>query len=237
MSDGIKLTLDPMGDENKQELDTAVAAAVQATEALEQAETEAKQEVQQATLDMQSFSDEEQKMIDDFSEKIDVRDSNLVFSYGAAAQSNISEFSTAALGTVRTKDLGPVGSMLSDLVVELKGLNFPAEEKKGFKGLFKKASNNIATLKAQYQQDMLQYYDAKAENLDFKSPTALSTINLPNNLTKIGVNAFSGCGKTSGPMILSAADQSFSGETEADGAPSRNQASTLPSTWSWMPSA
>ena len=38
-------------------------------------------------------------------------------------------------------------------------------------------NQNIATLKAQYQQDMLQYYDAKAENLDFSSPTALGTIN------------------------------------------------------------
>lgn len=38
-------------------------------------------------------------------------------------------------------------------------------------------NQNKATLKAQYQQDMQQYYDAKAENLDFKSPTTLSTIN------------------------------------------------------------
>ena len=39
MADDIKLTLEPFGDENKQELDSAVQAAVQATEALEQAET------------------------------------------------------------------------------------------------------------------------------------------------------------------------------------------------------
>ena len=38
-------------------------------------------------------------------------------------------------------------------------------------------NQNIATLKSQYQQDMQQYYDAKAENLDFKSPSTLSTIN------------------------------------------------------------
>lgn len=38
-------------------------------------------------------------------------------------------------------------------------------------------NQNIATLKAQYQKDMLQYYDAKAENLDFSSPTTLGTIN------------------------------------------------------------
>ena len=38
-------------------------------------------------------------------------------------------------------------------------------------------NKNLATLKPQYQQDMLQYYNAKAENLDFDSPTTLATIN------------------------------------------------------------
>ena len=42
--------------------------------------------------------------------------------------------------------------MLGDLVVELQGLNFEPEEKKGFLGLFKKASQNIASLKAQYDK-------------------------------------------------------------------------------------
>ena len=62
------------------------------------------------------------------------------------AQKNISEFSEAALNSVRTKDLGEVGGMLGDLVVELQGLNFDPEEKKGFLGLFKKATQNIASL-------------------------------------------------------------------------------------------
>ena len=38
-------------------------------------------------------------------------------------------------------------------------------------------NKNKATLKARYQQDMKQYYDAKAENLDFNSPSTLNTIN------------------------------------------------------------
>jgi serpin B len=38
-------------------------------------------------------------------------------------------------------------------------------------------NKNRATLKSQYQQDMLDYYDAKAENLDFTSSSALNTIN------------------------------------------------------------
>ncbi len=150
MSDEIKLTLDPMGDVNKQELDSAVAAAVQATEALEKAESEAKQEVQQATLDMQSFSEEEQEMIDDFSKKIDVTDSNLVFSYGAAAQQNISQFSDAALKNVQTKDLDEVGNMIANLVLELKSFDTDEEEKGGLFGLFKKQVNKLELLKAKY---------------------------------------------------------------------------------------
>lgn len=150
MSDEIKLTLEPFDGENKQELDTAVAAAVQATEALEKAEENVQKEVQQATLDMQSFSEEEQKMIDDFSEKIDVRDSNLVFSYGAAAQQNISQFSDAALKNVQTKDLDEVGNMIANLVVELKNFDTDDDGKGGLLGLFKKKINNLELLKAKY---------------------------------------------------------------------------------------
>ena len=150
MADEIKLTLEPFEDENKKELDSAVQAAQQATEALEKAEVEAKQEVQQATLDMQSFTEEEQQMIDDFSKKIDVRDSNLVFSYGAAAQQNISQFSDAALKNVQTKDLDEVGNMIANLVMELKSFDADEEEKGGLFGLFKKQVNKLELMKAKY---------------------------------------------------------------------------------------
>ena len=150
MADDIKLTLEPFEDENKHEQDSAVQAAVQATEALEQAEANVEKEVQQATLQMQSFSDEEQQMIDEFAEKIDVRDSNLVFSYGAAAQQNISQFSDAALKNVQTKDLDEDGNMISNLVVELKNFDTDKEEKGGLFGLFKKQVNNLELLKAKY---------------------------------------------------------------------------------------
>jgi len=150
MSDEIKLTLEPFEDENKKELDSAVQAAVQATEALEKAEVEAKKEVQQATLDMQSFTEEEQQMIDDFSKKIDVRDSNLVFSYGAAAQQNISQFSDAALKNVQTKDLDEVGNMIANLVTELKSFDTDDTDKGGLFGLFKKQVNKLELMKAKY---------------------------------------------------------------------------------------
>ena len=88
------------------------------------------EEIKTEKPDLSSLSEAEQAAVRDFSEKIDVTNSEQIMNYGSAAQKNISEFSDAALGAVRTKDLGEVGDMLGDLVVELQGLNFTQEEKK-----------------------------------------------------------------------------------------------------------
>ena len=53
-----------------------------------------------------------------------------------------------ALENVKTKDLGEVGTLLSDVVTELKG--FDEEEEKGFLGIFKKGGNKIQAMKAKY---------------------------------------------------------------------------------------
>ena len=130
-----KLTLEPKAAE-------AAAAVAEVAETVE--------EVAVPKVDLSCLSPAEQAAVIDFSEKIDVLNTEQVMHYGSNAQTNISEFSDAALSTVRTKDLGQVGDMLSDLVVELQGLNFDVEEKKGFLGLFKKAGQSIAELKSQF---------------------------------------------------------------------------------------
>ena len=146
MSDEIKLTLNPTVAAPA--ADTAVAAA---EDAIAEAETIVKQ-VEADTANVQQFSEEEQKMIDEFAKQIDVTDSNLVFSYGAAAQQNISQFSDAALKNVKTKDLDEIGDAIADLVTELRGFNADEEESKGFLGFFKKQRDNAATLKAKYDE-------------------------------------------------------------------------------------
>ena len=93
---------------------------------------------------------EEQQMVDDFSEKIDLHDTNVILQYGAAAQKKIAAFSDAALEGVKTKDLGTVGNDVAALVTELKGFDVDGEETKGFLGLFKKKINDFNTLKARY---------------------------------------------------------------------------------------
>lgn len=121
-------------------------------EAAAPAEEEVKKDVPIERPELEKLSPAEQAAVKAFAEKIDVLNTEQVMNYGSNAQKNISEFSEAALNSVRTKDLGEVGGMLGDLVVELQGLNFDPEEKKGFLGLFKKATQNIASLKAQYDK-------------------------------------------------------------------------------------
>ena len=134
----LTLTLEP----------TAEAVA----EAAAPAEEEVKKDIPIERPELEKLSPAEQAAVKAFAEKIDVLNTEQVMNYGSNAQKNISEFSEAALNSVRTKDLGEVGGMLGDLVVELQGLNFDPEEKKGFLGLFKKTTQNIASLKAQYDK-------------------------------------------------------------------------------------
>lgn len=101
-------------------------------------------------LEKSKLSPEEQKMVDDFAEKIDISNTNMVLKYGSSAQNKIANFSESALQNVRTKDLGEVGEMLNSLVQELRG--FDEEEERGFFGIFKKASNKISNLRAKYDK-------------------------------------------------------------------------------------
>ena len=104
-----------------------------------------------AKLDDSMLSEAEKQVVEDFSKKINIMDSNLILQYGAAAQKNVAGFSENALASVRSKDLGEVGKSLSELVVELKGFG-QEEEKKGLFGMFKKAGNKLETMKAQYSK-------------------------------------------------------------------------------------
>ena len=110
---------------------------------------EEKKEAPVVEMDEKLLTEEERKVVREFSKKIDISDSSLVLQYGAAAQKNVASFSEDALSSVRSKDLGEVGEALSSLVVELKGFG-EEEEKKGLFGLFKKTGNKLETMKAQF---------------------------------------------------------------------------------------
>lgn len=139
------LTLTP-----NQNTESAVAV-VQAAEEKKGAITDLK-ELKNEALEFERLSEAEQTAVKEFSSKIDIRNAEQIMNYGSAAQKNISEFSSAALGNVKTKDMDEIGKEISDLVVELRGFNFDEKESKGLLGLFKKARQSIESLKAQYEK-------------------------------------------------------------------------------------
>ena len=99
-------------------------------------------------LDESILTPEEKAAVESFANQIDITNSSVILQYGAGTQKKMADFSESALENVRTKDLGEVGELLSDVVGELK--NFDEEEEKGFLGIFKKASNRLQNLKAKY---------------------------------------------------------------------------------------
>ena len=139
MEDKIVLT---MGEE-----ETQVEEAVE--EEKEKATVPVSDVVGYAKLDDSSLSEEEKKMVNDFSKQIDIMETNSILQYGATAQNKVADFSDNALKNVRTKDIDDIGDTLVDLVKELKG--FEIDEKDGiFTKLFKKNANKIEAVKAKY---------------------------------------------------------------------------------------
>ena len=124
------LTLDPAADEK----------------VVEEARKAAPVKVEDTPL-----SPEEQQMVDDFAQKIDITNSQMVLQYGAASQKKLSDFSDNALSRVKTKDMGETGELITDLIGELQGFD-AAEESKGFFGFFKRQQANIANLKTKYEK-------------------------------------------------------------------------------------
>ncbi|MCR4807637.1 MAG: toxic anion resistance protein [Lachnospiraceae bacterium] len=98
------------------------------------------------------LTDEERKVVDSYVSQIDLNNSQLVIQYGAGAQKKIADFSEGALNSVRTKDMGEIGDMLTGLVGELKGFSVGEEEKKGLLGLFKRGQEKANTLIARYDK-------------------------------------------------------------------------------------
>ena len=96
------------------------------------------------------LSPEEQKMVNDFAEKIDITNSQMVLQYGAASQKKLSEFSDTALAKVRTKDMGETGQLITNLINELLGFDATEEKQGGIFGFFKKQQTNLETLKTRY---------------------------------------------------------------------------------------
>ena len=157
------------GDESGQ------AAAVQAEEA--------KPEPEESIL-----TPEEMRQVEEFSKKIDVTNSKAVMTYGIGTQKKMADFSEKTLESVKTKDLGEVGNMVSGLVTELK--NFDVDEnEKGIMGFFKKKGNQIQDLKTKYTT-VEKNVENIATELEKHQVTLLKDIELLDRMYELNLNYY-----------------------------------------------
>ena len=149
---------------------------------------EEEKKIEPVAMDESLLTEEERVAVDAFSKKIDIRDTNQVLQYGAAAQKSVASFSENALNNVRNKDMGEIGDDLSRLVVELKGFG-EDEEKKGLKGLFKKAGNRVEIMKAQYSK-VEANVDKIAQNLENHQITLLKDVAMFDQMYELNLKYY-----------------------------------------------
>ena len=130
----------------KYELQVHILSLIHISFAEEKKEVEVRPEPEKVVL-----TPEEERQVAEFASRIDLTSSNMILQYGAGAQKKMADFSETALENVKTKDLGEVGKMLTDVVTELREMD-TEEEDKGFLGFFKKSGNKLANLRAKYDK-------------------------------------------------------------------------------------
>lgn len=103
------------------------------------------------SVDYKQFNEAEIQQIHDFSQQIDITDNTMIMQYGINAQKKLADFSDSTLEKVKTKDLGEVGDMLSQVIGELREFDGNGE-KKGLFGLFNKGKNKVEGMISKYEQ-------------------------------------------------------------------------------------
>ncbi|MCL2016255.1 MAG: toxic anion resistance protein [Defluviitaleaceae bacterium] len=151
--------------------------------------TEIQKDVDNISKELAQLSQQEQATVADFANQINITDTGLVLNYGAAAQKHVADFSSQTLNNIRTKDMGDVGDMLANLTIELRGFNFDEEQKKGMFGLFKRAQNNLAALKTQYDKAEANV-DKIVASLERHQITLLKDIAMLDKMYELNVGYF-----------------------------------------------
>ena len=98
-----------------------------------------------------SLNDEERKTVNEFSQQIDIANSQHVMLYGADAQKKVSDFADTILSDIKSKDTGNVGDMMSKLIGELKNFEGTTEKPKGLKAWFSTPEKYIAGIRARFE--------------------------------------------------------------------------------------
>ena len=142
----------------------------------------------QVSLDETQLNEQERKIVEDFSKRIDLTDSMMIMKYGSLAQQKVADFSDTALQNVKTKDLGEVGGMIINLVNELSQVNIE-EGRKGIGGLFKRSQNKLNQIKNKYDKAEISV-EKICESLETHQQKLLKDISVLDKLYIVNLSNF-----------------------------------------------
>ncbi len=131
---------------------------------------------------------EELKQVEDFSKQIDIANTTGIMNYGVGTQKKLADFSEKAIENVRTKDMGEVGDMITNLVTELKSFEID-EDEKGIKALFKKSANKLEALKVKYSKAETNV-QAISNELERHQVTLLKDVEVLDKMYDLNLNYY-----------------------------------------------
>lgn len=121
---------------------------------VQEAQVVSETQIPEATA-LATLTEEELGKAKALSKSLDENNAQSVIEYGALAQKKIGDFSQSVLNKVQTKDLGDVGSALTDLMYQLQESNpndLAAEDPGFFKKMFGKVKKSIFEVTQKYQK-------------------------------------------------------------------------------------
>lgn len=127
---------------------------------------------------------EEQEKAKQLADQIPVGNYEAIITYGANAQNELSRFSHKMLDHVQSKDIGPVGDVLSDLMGKLSEIDpedLSDKKKSGLSRLFSKASRSIQEMMTKYQKLSTQI-DRIGVQLEHSKRGLLEDVHMLDNL-------------------------------------------------------
>ena len=156
----------------------------------DEAETQAAQAPQAAMAEPEEnvLTPEELRQVEEFAKKIDVTNSKAVMTYGVGTQKKMADFSEKPLESVKTKDMGEVGDMVSGLVTQLKNFDLD-ENEKGIMGFFKKKGNQMQELKTKYTT-VEKNVEAISNELEKHQVTLLKDVELLDRMYELNLTYF-----------------------------------------------
>lgn len=130
------------------------------------------------------FTKEEIEQIKSIKEQIEPLNNDALIAYGANAQSQLSKFSHDMLNQVQSKEIGPVGDSLKQLMSKLKEIDpeeLTKQNKNVFQRLFGKVNRSVNELLAKHK-GVASQVDRISVQLESSKDLLIRDVNLLDNL-------------------------------------------------------